>query len=119
MPVITSAPQSFLARLAPKSQANPESEQLFEVVTPQGERIASATANGDINSLVDDLNATVRRWTERDVSDADIRRTERDERNLNAAEQRWVERNPDALGTERANPTPDDLSAARAGNVAG
>ena len=33
----------FTARLAPGFESNPKSDRLYEVVTPDGERVASAT----------------------------------------------------------------------------
>ena len=60
----------FTARLAPGFESNPKSDRLYEVVTPDGERVASATNELRCRDLAGELNSTLRRWAERVGFDA-------------------------------------------------
>lgn len=60
----------FAARLAPTFETQPNGERLYEVVTPDGERVASATNEQRCRDLAGELNGTLRRWAERVGFDA-------------------------------------------------
>ncbi len=53
---------TFTARLAPSFESQPEDERLYEVVTPEGERIASATTRLAVQDLADRLNSSCDLW---------------------------------------------------------
>lgn len=52
----------FTARTAPSFEAAPEGERLYEVVTQEGERIASATSELAVQQLADHLNRHCEVW---------------------------------------------------------
>jgi hypothetical protein len=60
----------FTARLAPTFESQPKGERLYEVVTAEGERIASATNETRCADLAGELNIVVNRWAERVGFDA-------------------------------------------------
>lgn len=52
----------FTSRLAPSFESQPEGERLYETVTPEGERVASALSEYEVQSLADKLNETMAQW---------------------------------------------------------
>lgn len=60
----------FTARLAPGFEDNPPNDLLSEVVTADGERIASATTEQRVRDLASELNSVARRWADRVGFDA-------------------------------------------------
>jgi len=52
----------FNARLAPTFETQPASERLYEVVTRDGERIASTTSYDRALELANNLAFEVRKW---------------------------------------------------------
>ncbi len=61
---------TFTARLAPSFEDQPEGERVYEVVTPEGERIASCTSNAAAMSLAFALNTSITAWADIVGSDA-------------------------------------------------
>ena len=52
----------FTARLAQSFESQPKGERLYEVVTPEGERIGSTTSEQDAQTLALSLNKCCRIW---------------------------------------------------------
>ena len=52
----------FTARLAPHFADQPDGERLYEVITPDGERVASTTLIFDADRLADNLNHVLLAW---------------------------------------------------------
>jgi len=53
---------TFIARVAAGFEHLPFAERLYEVVTRDGERIASCTSVRQMNELAHNLNVTVASW---------------------------------------------------------
>lgn len=62
----------FSARLAPGFEDNPPHDLLYEVVTPEGERVASATSELACKTLAASLNSALRGWADHVGFDAEI-----------------------------------------------
>lgn len=60
----------FTARLAPSFESQPKDERLYEVVTQEGERIASTTSEQDAETLALSLNKCCRVWANTRGADA-------------------------------------------------
>ena len=59
----------FVARVAPGFE-NKRFDPLFEVITSDGERIASVSQEAHARALAEELNAVARRWANRVGFDA-------------------------------------------------
>lgn len=60
----------FKARLARGFEHVKESEKLYEVIMPDGERVASATNKSAVYALASTLNLTLTNWARHYGSDA-------------------------------------------------
>lgn len=60
---------TFKARLAPTFETQPPNERLYEVVTPEGERVASATNQMACAMLAGLLNGVTNGWHAGDLGD--------------------------------------------------
>lgn len=59
----------FTARVAPVFASQPPNERLYEVVTPEGERVASTMDEMTCSLLAARLNEALNAWRSQDPSD--------------------------------------------------
>jgi hypothetical protein len=62
----------FIARIASSFENAPAGERLYEVVSPEGGRVASTMSELQAANLAGSLNAELARWAERVGADAVI-----------------------------------------------